>query len=124
MAINYDNINELIWSKIKMDIANRLDAVLCSIPINHYSYSYIKKAYHLVNSDLFDGMERDLTPLVNTIDCGNSKSLETKLRISLDNISIDLFKYKCIRDRDYQDFIDECEDREQVSLTTRFNFAK
>ena len=107
MAINYDNINELIWSRIKIDIANRLDAVLCSIPINTYSYSMIKKAYHLVNSDLFDGMERDLAPLVNTIDCANSKSLDTKLRISLDNISIDLFKYKCIRDRDYQDFINE-----------------
>ena len=67
----------------------------------------IKKAYHLINSDLFDGMERDLAPLINNIDCGNSKSLETKLRILLDNISIDLFKYKCIRDRDYQDFINE-----------------
>lgn len=124
MAINYNNTNELIWSNVKMDIANRLDAVLCGIPNDFpYLYNTIKKAYDLVNGDLLDGMERDLNPLVEVLD----KAIfvgQHNWQYTLETIVSNLQAYKVVRDRDYQDFINECEDREQVSLTTRFNFAK
>ena len=55
MAINYDNINELIWSRIKMDIANRLDAVLCSIPINDM-INFLEVVIYVT---FFKGMKRD-----------------------------------------------------------------
>ena len=107
MAINYNNTNELIWSNVKMDIANRLDAVLCGIPNDFpYLYNTIKKAYDLVNGDLLDGMERDLNPLVEVL----NKAIFVGThdwQHTLETIVSNLQAYKTIRDRDYQDFINE-----------------